>query len=72
MNERLFILAIDIVLYFLLLPNLPIWAYVLLNLLTFNYPLQRFAVIFVNAFVKWYLLPFCDEWVAKNCEEETC
>jgi len=71
MNERLAILAIDIVLYYYLMPDLPIWASVLLNLLTFNYPLQRFAVILVNAFLKWRLLPFCEEWIAKNSEEET-
>ncbi|XP_037722032.1 uncharacterized protein LOC119554975 [Drosophila subpulchrella] len=71
MNERLAILAIDIVLYCSLMPDLPIWAFVLLNLLTFNNPLQRFAVVFANAFVKWYLLPFCEEWIAKNTNEET-
>nr|XP_044249861.1 uncharacterized protein LOC108067350 [Drosophila takahashii] len=71
MFERLAILCIDLVLYYLLMPELPVWAFLMLNLLSLNYPIHRFAVVIFNAAAKWYIFPYCEEWLAQRNRGQT-
>ncbi|XP_017073953.1 uncharacterized protein LOC108109785 [Drosophila eugracilis] len=66
MKEMCLFLIIDIALYWLLMPDLPIWAFLLYKVAFIFRPLDRFALVIINAAAKWYLLPFCEEWIVKH------
>ncbi|XP_043649945.1 uncharacterized protein LOC122617946 [Drosophila teissieri] len=59
-----YMLAIDVILYFLLLPDFPLWAFLLFKLVFINRPLERIGVVMLNAVAKWYIYPYLEEWVA--------
>ncbi|KQS43255.1 uncharacterized protein LOC26526599 [Drosophila erecta] len=59
-----YMLAIDVILYFLLLPDFSVWAFLLFKLVLINQPLTRIGVVLLNAVAKWYIYPYLEEWVA--------
>ncbi|KAI8041858.1 hypothetical protein M5D96_006128, partial [Drosophila gunungcola] len=65
MKEWLFLFFIDLLLYYVTMPGLPIWAFLLFTLLFSTQPITRFAVIAFNYGAKTYLLPYCDEWLTE-------
>ncbi|XP_032574839.1 uncharacterized protein LOC116801141 [Drosophila sechellia] len=58
-----YMLAIDMILYFTLLSDFPLWAFLLFKLVFINRPLERIAVVLLNAAAKWYIYPYLKEWI---------
>ncbi|XP_033159672.1 uncharacterized protein LOC117140715 [Drosophila mauritiana] len=58
-----YMLAIDMILYFTLLSDFPLWAFLLFKLVFINRPLERIAVVLLNAVAKWYIYPYLKEWI---------
>ncbi|XP_044314047.1 uncharacterized protein LOC123037442 [Drosophila rhopaloa] len=63
--DMLCLFIIDIALYIITMPDLPIWVFLLFTLLLINQPLTRYAVVIFNYIAKCYLFPYCDEWLTK-------
>nr|NP_001261562.1 uncharacterized protein Dmel_CG43886 [Drosophila melanogaster]AGB94257.1 uncharacterized protein Dmel_CG43886 [Drosophila melanogaster] len=61
-----YMLAIDMILYFTLLSEFPIWAFLLFKLVFINRPLERIGVILLNTVANWYIFPYLKEWIDQS------